>query len=162
MYKKPRRLSSFDVSKFLVKNKLKIRKELLAKANTQKCAGRTDLVNFVLLRSSKSGNSLIKNIWAKKAAVKAAGCSDISCMESIRSCASLECVTGCNGMWLTMAKEGRRNNHIHEIAFVSVLPELLEKGKRKHQNVMLIRPKNEDIFLRSFEQGFWNFCKPYS
>lgn len=61
-------------------------------------------------------------------------------MERIRNCASLECATGCNGTWLTMAKQVLRNNHIHEIVSTAALRELLEKGRGKNRNVKLIEP----------------------
>ena len=56
LHKKPKRLSNFDVSEFLVKNNLQTRTELLTTENEQKHAGKTDLASFVLFRSSKSAS----------------------------------------------------------------------------------------------------------
>ena len=76
-----------------------------------------------------------------EAAVETVSRSNVSRMERIKSCASSECVTGCNGTWLTMAKQVLRNTHIHEIVFAAALQELLEKGRGKNRNVMLIKPR---------------------
>lgn len=49
---------------------------------------------------------------------------------------------------MTMAKQVLRNNYIREIASTAALRELLEKGRGKHRNVMLIEPRDyAKIFL---------------
>ena len=137
---------------------MKTRTELLAKANEQKHAGKKNLANFVLSLSSKSVNDLTENTWAIKAAVETVARSNINRMERIRNCASLECATGCNGTWLTMAKQVRRNNHIHEIVFAEIW-EMLEKGRGKHQNVMLIGPRDraKTFLIDHLRNVFWAF-----
>ena len=67
-----------------------------------------------------------------EAAAETVSRSNVSRMERIKSCASSECVTGCNGTWVTMAKQVLRNTHIHEIVFAAALQELLEKGRGKN------------------------------
>lgn len=41
-----------------------------------------------------------------------------------------------------MAKQVLTNNHIHEIVSTTALRELLEKGRGKRRNVMLIEPRD--------------------
>ena len=52
--KKPNRLSNLDVSKFVVENNIKSETELFAIPDEQKKAGKKDLANFVLPRSTNT------------------------------------------------------------------------------------------------------------
>ena len=67
-YTKLPRLSNYDISKFLVTNKIKTRTELFAIAHTQKQHGKEDLPNFILSGSSKPLDDLIDNTWEMEAA----------------------------------------------------------------------------------------------
>ena len=51
---KVKRLTNFDVSEFILEKKIKSRLQLLALANTQKTAGKTDLTQFVLNNNEKN------------------------------------------------------------------------------------------------------------
>ena len=97
-----------------------------------------------------------------EAAVEAVARSNISRTERIRSCASSECASGCNGTWLTMAKQVLRNNEIHEILFAAALRELLEKGREKHRNVKLIGPRDctKTFLLYPLRNVFRAFTNP--
>ena len=59
--KKPSRLSNLDVSEFMVENNIKSETELFAIADEQKKAGKKDLANFVLSRSTKAISDLLEN-----------------------------------------------------------------------------------------------------
>ena len=52
--KKPNRLSNLDVSKFVVENNVKSETELFTIPDEQKKAGKKDLANFVLPRSTNT------------------------------------------------------------------------------------------------------------
>ena len=51
---KVKRLTNFDVSELILEKKIKPRLQLLALANTQKTAGKTDLTQFVLNNNEKN------------------------------------------------------------------------------------------------------------
>jgi len=60
---KTKRLSCVDVSDFIVKHNVKTETELFAQASLQKEAGKKDLANFVMSRSSKALQDVIGNTW---------------------------------------------------------------------------------------------------
>ena len=116
---------SLVVSEFLIENNLKSTTHLFAKANEQKRAGKTDLANFVLSRSSKALNDLIDNTWAMETASETT--------DRVRGAAKGDCALGCDDQWLVMAKQVLRSNRHHEIVFATALRELFEKGRGKHR-----------------------------
>ena len=68
--KKPSRLSSLDVSEFMVENNIKSETELFAIADEQKRAGKKDLANFALSRSTKALSDLLENTWKMESSSK--------------------------------------------------------------------------------------------
>lgn len=87
-----------NVSEFLVENQLTNSTQLFAKANEQKQAGKTDLANFVLSRSSKALNHLTENTWKMEGAVEKVTRSNVTRIETIREGIQAECLENCNGM----------------------------------------------------------------
>ncbi len=153
-----RRLSNFDVSQFLVENSLKTATELFAKAQEQKKAGKYDLANFILSRSSKSLSDLICNTWAMEGAVEKVARGSIARIEMVREKAQ----ENCTGVWLQMAVQVLRQNQIHPIVFAEALRELVIKGRGKHRNVMIIGPANcgKTFLLKPLSEIFEVFSNP--
>ena len=160
--KKPKRLSNYEVSEFLVENTVKNTTELFAKANEQKKAGKTDLANFILSRSSKALNDLIDNTWAMEGASAKITRKDIPRMDIIRNNSRGECVTGCNGLWLELAQQVLRNNQVHPFVFAETLRNLMIKGRGKHRNMMVIGPANcgKTFMFRPLSTLFNVFSNP--
>ena len=63
-------------------------------------------------------------------------------LEIIQQCADGECVSGCDGVWLKCAIEVLTNNRIHPLVFAQALRDLLEKGRGKFRNVLIVGPAN--------------------
>ena len=160
--KKPRRLSNFDVSEFLVGNSIKTPTELFAKANEQKKAGKTDLANFILSRSYKSLNDLIDNTWAMEGASAKIARSDVIRMDIIRKNSTSECIDNCDGLWFEMAVQVLRNNKVHPYVFAEAFRSLLVKGRGKHRNLMVIGPANcgKTFLFRPLSNLFNVFSNP--
>lgn len=160
--KKPKRLSNFDVSEFLVENALKSTTELFAKANEQKKAGKTDLASFVLSRSSKALNDLIDNTWEMEGASAKVARKDIPRMDMIRKSSQGECVIGCDGLWLESAQLVLRHNRVHPFVFAEALRKLMLKGRGKHRNIMIIGPANcgKTFLLQPLSTIFRVFANP--
>lgn len=137
-----RRLSNFDVSEFMVQENVRTDIELFAKAQQQKLAGKTDLANFVLSRSSKVLQDLLENTWKMQESVAKLSQQAIPRMQSVRHCASQECVAGCGGKWLRCAVQVLEQNKVHPIVFAQALRDLLVKGRGKFRNVLIIGPAN--------------------
>ena len=64
--KNVKRISNLEVSEFVAANQVKDYTELLALAETQKNEGKKELANFILSRSTKVVEELIKNTWLMK------------------------------------------------------------------------------------------------
>ena len=73
-----------------------------------------------------------------------------------------ECVTGCNGQWLSCATEVLQRNGVREEAFTSSVKELLEKGRGKYRNIMICGPANcgKTFLLNPLNSIFNTFCNP--
>ena len=102
-YTKLPRLSNYDISKFLVTNKIKTRTEFFAIAHTQKQHGKEDLPNFILSGSSKPLDDLIDNTWEMEAAPEKLQSVQVPCMEVIYNWPMGKCIPHCYGMWLECA-----------------------------------------------------------
>ena len=68
--------------------------------------------------------------------------SDVSRMERIQNAANAECVSGCHELWVRLATKTLINNKIHEFVFAAALRDLLQKGRGKHRNILLIGDTN--------------------
>ena len=160
--KKVRRLSNLDVSEFLVANDIKCEIELFAKASEQKDAGKKDLANFLVSRSPKLLQDLIATTWKMQSAMKQIQRKSQSRMEVIRKHASEECVSGCKGDWLECAQEVLRNNAVHPIVFAVAMRELLNKGRGKFRNIMIVGPANcgKTFLLLPLQHIFNTFSNP--
>ena len=53
-----------------------------------------------------------------------------------------QCVCEETYMWLKMAEETLVNNHVNRIEFASAIYQMLEKGRAKENNIMLVGPYN--------------------
>ena len=68
----------------------------------------------------------------------------------------------CNGEWLQRAIEVLRNNHIHPYVYAASLRELLDKGRGKFRNIIIIGPANcAKLFMLKPLQGIYKvFSNP--
>ena len=139
---KPQRLSNLEVSEFMLENVIKTYTELFAKADEQKKAGKKDLANFVLARSSKALNDLLSNTWKMEAASSKISRRSIPRIDIIRQCETQDCVDGCDGLWFRCATEVLRRNRVHPIIFAEAMRELLVKVRGKYRNIIIVGPAN--------------------
>ena len=119
--------------------------ELFYEANKRKEERQTDLVVFVLSRSSKYLNDLIENTWRINNAKASIEHENLTRMEILRKSYSETYVDGCNMEWYVCARQVLQPNNIvlqdfrgnSELIYWIDLQLLLE-GK----NVKLASPKN--------------------
>jgi len=159
---KVRRLSNLDVSEFLVKHNITTDTELYAKAHEQQEDGKKDLAQFVLSRNAKSLQNIIATTWKMRSAAEQLARKEKPPMDMIRDCAEGDCVEGCNGVWLDCAIEVLQNNRTHPIIFAHAIRDLLEKGRGKFRNVMIIGPANcaKTFLLNPITKIFKTFTNP--
>lgn len=74
------------------------------------------------------------------------------------------CVEGCNGLWLQLAKEVLENNGIILKSFQQAVINLLTKGRGKYRNIMIIGPANcgKTFILNPITKIFTTFSNPAS
>ena len=102
-----------DASKFMVENNIKSETELFAIADEQRKAGKKDLANFVLSRSTKALSDLLENTWKMESASKKVFCPKQTSMEVIQEHSHGRCIDSCSGEWLNCALEVLQENNIY-------------------------------------------------
>ena len=161
---KIKKLSNIEISEFITKHEIKDQTSLLAIANEQNQEGKKDLAQFVLSRSSRSLDELIDQTWKMKEASKIVRRKNQSRMEIIREASAANCTEGCKGQWLQCAKEVLMNNKIHPVVYATAIKQLLECGRGKFRNLLLVGPTNcgKSFLLRLLELLFKTFSNPAS
>ena len=73
-----------------------------------------------------------------------------------------ECVVSCSGLWLRCAREVLRQNQINTYEFSSAIRQLLNKGRQKKLNILLVGPTNcgKSFLLNPLELIFKTFANP--
>ena len=161
---KIKKLSNIEVSEFITKHEIKDQTSLLATANEQYEQGKRDLAQFVLSRSSKSLDELVQQTWKMKEASRIIQRKNKSRMEIIREASVENCAQECEGQWLACAKEVLINNKIHPVMYATAIKQLLECGRGKFRNLLLVGPTNcgKTFLLRPLELLFNTFSNPAS
>ena len=75
------------------------------------------------------------------------------------------CVEGCHQkLWLKMVKEILRNNKINAYVFAEAIRTLLELGRGKNRNILLVGPANcgKTFLLNPFTEIYDTFLNPSS
>ena len=116
------------MSEIIVEKGIKTRTELLALANEQKMEGKTDIAEFVVNRGPKVVAEVLNTAWELNTAQDRLSRSKKSRIDILWEAQSTECVPGCNGMWLTCAKQVLRHNGINLQSFSDAVKELIHKG----------------------------------
>ena len=140
--KKQKKLTNVDVAEIIVSKKIHTRTELLQLAHAQKTEGNYHLTEFVLNRGVKKVNELIETTWEMHGAKEKMVRRNKTRMEIIRGFQGKACVPDCNGKWLNAAIEVLTNNDIQIEEFRAAVTNLLEKGRGKYRNLMIVGPAN--------------------
>lgn len=159
---KIRRLSNLEVSEFLVKNNVKHTNELFALAKERQSAGNKDLANYVLSRSSKKIDELLENTWRMEGAKEQLERANTPRMDILRKASQEECVPQCQGQWFECAYEVLTKNNIHPYVFAAAVRDLIEHGRGKFRNIMIIGPANcaKTFMLSPLQSIFKTFSNP--
>ena len=83
-------------------------------------------------------------------------------MEILSKVESGDCVNGCEGGWYECALEVLTNNSINPMCFAAALRELIEKGRGKFRNLMIVGPANcgKTFLLAPLQVIFRTFSNP--
>lgn len=162
--KRKRRLSSYEVSQIIIENGINNRLELLALAHSQELEGKTDLAEFVVNRGTKVVNEVIATAWDLIKAKEKLCRAQKTRIQLLVEAKGSECVEGCSGEWLKCAREVLLKNGIFASYFGDSIRELLEKGRGKYRNIMIIGPTNcaKTFILLPLTIIYNTFCNPAS
>ena len=137
-----KRLTQFEVSEFLLKRNIRRDTELFYEAKKRKEEEQANMVAFVLSRSSKSLNDLIENTWRMSNAKASIEREKLTRMEILRKCQSERCVDGCDMDWYECARQVLQLNSINPFVFADAMRQLLEHGRGKFHNLLIVGPAN--------------------
>ena len=141
--KTPKRLSNIEVSDFIRKNGIKTYEEIFAVAESRKENGELDLASFVMSRSEKIVNEIIKKSWLLHTAATDIARTSVSRMDLIFQAFHGDCVEGCvDKLWLKCATEVLDLNRVDVHYYAHLIRESLKKGRGKFRNVLLIGDTN--------------------
>ena len=140
--RKKKRISSYEMSEIIVAKNIKTRTELLALAREQKLEGKTDIAEFIVNRGSKVVAEVLETAWEMEGAQKTLERQKKSRIELLEEARVGECVESCNGQWLNCAREVLQRNGVEEGYFAGRVYELLEKGRGKYRNIMIVGAAN--------------------
>ena len=132
----------YEVSQIAVEKGIKTRLEFLALAKSQKDEGKTDLAEFIANRGLKNLDEAISIGWEMENAPSTLERTRQSRLETLTKLLRINCIDGCQGQWLTMAKEVLRSNEINENEFSQAVQTLLVNGRGKYRNIMILGAAN--------------------
>ena len=159
-----KRMSSYELGEIVVAKKIKSYSELLAFAKEQKLEGKTDVAEFVLNRGSKVVAEVLQTAWDMENSQETLQRQKKSRLQLLYDSLHQECVPDCHGRWVTCAKEVLSRNDISVSGFAQSVRSLLEKGRGKHRNIMLIGPTNcaKTFLLNPLNVIYNTFTNPAS
>ncbi len=157
-----RRLQNPEVSSFIVKRKIKSVKHLNAVAKKRKDSGENDLRDFITRKTPCAVSNLVKQTWSIEDAPEDLERASLSRMDILQRALEGNCREGCNGKWLDMAFEILNNNDINVFRFAYVVRRLLERGRQKFINLMLVGGTNcgKSFLFAPLEDLFKAFVNP--
>lgn len=161
---KKKRLSALDVSAIIIEKKIHKITELHALAKRQKDDGKTDLTQFIVSRNPRVLDDLLKSSWEIEDSQEKLARENKTRLELMQEALEGDCVDGCDGQWLQCAQDILHKNGIQVQRFADAVMLLLEKGRGKYRNVMIVGPANcgKTFLLNPLATIFHTFCNPAS
>lgn len=159
-----KRLTSFELSEIIVAKKIKSRTELLALARNQKKEGKTDIAEFIVNRGAKVVAEILDTAWEMETSNIDLERARKTRLDLLADARQGECVENCDGQWLSCAREVLRRNGIDERYFTQSVYELLEKGRGKFRNIMIVGVANcgKTFILNPLNVIYNTFSNPAS
>ena len=159
---KKKRMSAFELSEIIVEKGIKTRTELLALANDQRMAGKTDIAEFIVNRGSRVVAEVLETAWEMVAANDTLRRAEKSRLQLLEEAKESPCSPGCDGLWLRCAKQVLERNGVARNSFSTSVRDLLEKGRGKYRNMMIVGPANcgKTFLLNPLNVIYSTFCNP--
>ena len=156
-----RRFDALDLSDVIIAKKIKTKDELLKLANEQRKEGKRDLPLYVLNNIDRCVK-LIGTTWEMENVRVESERADKTRMQILRECLDSECVGRCGGQWYELAIETLQKNSLDMGLFAAAIRTLLERGRGKHRNLLLVGPSNcaKSFLLLPIEEVYRSFSNP--
>ena len=122
----------------LGKTAVNSRTELVALANLQKEEGKRDLAEFIINRGAKTVAEALSTVWEMAEANTKLKIRKMSRIQILQQVKEGTCPDDCNGAWFDCAQEVLEWNGIPRPTFAEVVTDLLEKGRGKFLNLLLV------------------------
>lgn len=157
---KIKRLTNYDVYEFISRNSIKNETELYAVASRQKAEGKKDLANILLSRSQKAISDLFASTKQLDTALTVMERLQKNRMELLKEATKAPCE--CHGQWFSCATEVLIKNGTHPFVFADRVRQLLNFGRSKQRNIMIVGPTNcgKSFLLRPLEKIYKAFVNP--
>ena len=161
---KKKRMTSYELSEIILAKNIKSRTELLALAREQKVEGKTDIAEFIVNRGAKVVADVLATTWELENSKDNLERQRKSRIQLLKEAREGECVQNCSGQWLISAKEVLQGNGVDINYFGHCVHELLEKGRGKYRNLMIVGPANcaKTFLLNPLNVIFNTFSNPAS
>ena len=136
---KKRKLSREEVGDYCVEKGIKTLNELMSDAQRRKVEGDTTLSSFIYGGNSlKSVRETIDIAWMMQKSVSKVRNLSTPRLQQLRNAAATACVNNCNGGWIHYALDVLEKNNINKYVYAHAIRNLLEKGRGKRRNLLLI------------------------
>ena len=152
------------MSEIIVAKKIKSRTELLALAQNQKKEGKTNIAEFIVNRGSKVVAKILDSAWEMETSNVDLQRAHKNRIDLLADAQQGECVENCNGQWPFCARKVLHRNRIDECYFIQSVNELLEKGRGKFRNIMIVGVANcgKTFLLNPLNVIYNTFSNPTS
>jgi hypothetical protein len=156
------RLTAHDVGKAIIDKGIKSDVELMVLAKQQDVEGKADLAQLIYNQTPKKLNDLIATAWKMEMAATILERRNTLRMSVVETALEENCGDGCDTIWIKCAKEVLRNNKVNAYVFAAAIRDLLEKGRGKNRNIMIVGPANcgKTFLLNPLNQLFQTFTNP--
>ena len=134
------RLKDPDVAKYCRRHGLKTVSELMADAEQRLNNGDESLHDYIFSRTLKQLHELLAKVQMMEKSVQKALHLGTPRMERLRTFRDAECVEGCQTVWYDLAIDIFRRNAINKYVFADGIRELLEKGRGRGRNMLILGP----------------------
>ena len=154
------------MSEIIGKRNIKTLTELQALAFHQKEEKKQISLSFsyTVTRTPRAVMDILNSAWEIEGAQENLNCEMKSRMDILREAREWECVDGCNGEWLSCAREILHNNGVPMGVFSEAVTDLLTKGRGKYRNIMIVGTANcgKTFVLNPLTEMYHTFCNPTS
>ena len=158
---KRRRFDSLDLADTIIARNIRTKEDLLSLVQVQREEGKRDLPLYVLNNIDRCVK-LIATTWEMQCAKEERERSSKTRIQILRESVEAECVEGCNGRWIQLARETLSRNGLGLGEFSRAVVTLMTSGRGKHRNILITGPANcgKSFLLNPLQTIFRSFTNP--